>query len=77
MNTWMKLKILTLQCLCTNWLNIVIIHLEVYGSLKMTNHLYLMYLYLNPDNVATDNSSSSFEPKSSIFGKPTADGTLK
>ena len=31
----------------------------------MTNHLHLMYLYLNPDNIATDNSSSSFEYKSS------------
>ena len=29
--------------------------IEYSGSLKMTNHLYLMYLYLNPDNVATDN----------------------
>ena len=41
-NIMMMLKILTLQCLCTIWLNIVIIiqvHVEAYGILKEMNHL--------------------------------------
>ena len=47
MNTFILLKILTLQCLCTISLNIVIIihiHLEFYGSLKEKCHSLEMLL---------------------------------